>query len=106
MEKHNIKIGATVKFDIRRVSNNTPVDLTGWEIESFLKHPKFGRIELEVTEVNLPDGHIRLTLDEDTSASLVPAEYVWDIKYTKPDGDVEIFPKDNTVIFNFIRGAS
>ena len=106
MEKHDVKIGATVTFNIRRMSNGEPLDLTGWDIISFLRHPKFGKVELTVSDLVPSEGSLNLILDETVSSTMVPAEYIWDIKYIKPDGDVEIFPRDNSVIFNFIKGAS
>ena len=104
--KNPIKIGATFTIDITRVSNDDPVDLTGVEVESFLKHPKFGNYEMDVEIVNAAQGQIKLSLDADTTESMLPGDYIWDIAFTNPDGTVEIFPKDNQVILTFVKGAT
>lgn len=105
--KYPIKIGATFSVALQRVSGGNPVPLTGVEVTSFLKHPKFGKYELDVMIVDEAEGRVRLVLDADTTARMTPGDYLWDVTYTDPDGEVEVFPKDNKqVILQFIKGAS
>jgi len=105
--KNEIKLGATFSVDLQRVSSGVPVDLTGYEIESFLKHPKFGEYELDVVNVALLDGRIKLVLESDITSGMIPGTYIWDIRFTHPvSGEVEVFPKDNSVEITFVRGAT
>lgn len=104
--KNPIKIGATFSIDITRVSNDEPVNLTGVDIESYLKHPKFGNYEMDVEITNAAQGQVKLSLDADTTASMLAGDYTWDIAFTDTNGEVEIFPKDNEVIITFIKGAT
>lgn len=104
--KNEIKIGATLLIEIQRVSNNVAVDITDTTIESFISHPKFGQYELDVEIVEPTEGKFRLILDADTTSGMLPGEYIWDMSFTDPDGNVEIFPKNENVILKFCRGAT
>lgn len=104
--KNPIKIGATFSIDIQRISSGEPIDITGMEIESTLKHPKFGEYEMEIEMVDPVEGQFRLVLDADTTADILPGDYLWDLSFTDSSGNVEIFPKDNDVVITFIKGAT
>lgn len=105
--KNPIKIGATFSVNMQRMSNGTPVSLTGVSIESYVKHPKFGNYEMDVAVTNAAEGRVTLTLDADTTAGMLPGNYIWDVAFTDSDGTVEVFPKENDeVILTFIKGAT
>jgi hypothetical protein len=104
--KQPIKIGATLGINLQRTSNGVPFPITNTDVESFLKHPKFGRFEMDVTIVDAATGRVRLELDADATARLLPADYEWDVAFTDQDGKVEIFPKEEPLIFTFSKGAT
>lgn len=105
--KYPIKIGATLGIELQRVSGADPVPLTGVDVVSFVRHPKFGKYEMDVEIVDQDEGRIRLVLDADTTARMLPGDYLWDVAYTDPNGEVEVFPKDNEkIILTFDKGAS
>lgn len=104
--KNYIKIGATLSIDIERVEGEAPVSLSGSSIESYLRHPKYGTYELNLEEIDLDNGQIRLYMDADDTAIMAEGDYIWDIKFVDPDGNTEIFPKDNQVVLTFIKGAT
>lgn len=106
MSKNYIKLGATLSVDVQRVSNGVPVNLTGYEVTSELRHTKFGIFPLDVEIVNAEEGRIRGVMEADATKKLIPGEYIWDIKYVDIDGVSEIFPKDNSLTLTFIKGAT
>lgn len=106
MSKNEIKIGATLSVDIQRVSNGNPIDLTNYEVTSELKHPKFGVFPLEVEITDAEEGRVRGVMEADRTKKMLPGEYIWDIKYVDPDGNTEIFPKNNSLTVTFIKGAT
>lgn len=101
-----IKIGSTLTIDITRVNGDDPVPLTNVEIESYIKHNKYGSYEMEVEVIDELEGQIKLTLDADTTVNMPSGDYEWDIKFTDPDGKVEKFPKNNNVILTFTKGPT
>ena len=101
--KNHIKVGATLTINLQRVSGSVPVSLENIEIESSIRHPKFGTYEMDVEIVDTDTGQVKLTLDSDTTSRITPGEYVWSISFTEPDGTVEIFPKDNSTTLTFNR---
>lgn len=104
--KNPIKIGATLSINIARHNGDEPVDLTGVQIESMLRHTRFGSYEMDVEIIDAPLGQIKLVLSGDDTANLPAGDYSWDIKFTDPNGDIEIFPKDGNVILSFVKGAT
>lgn len=109
--KNQIKIGASLKIDLTRTTTNeagatVPVSLTGVEVTSALKHPKFGVFPFEVEVISAPLGQVRLVLEAAQTLRMLPGEYTWDIVFADNNDNVEIFPKDNKVIFEFIKGST
>lgn len=104
--KNEIKIGSTLRINLQRVSGETPVSLANTEITSAISHPKFGRYELDVEVTEPEEGRVLLVLDADTTARMIPGDYVWDISFTDSDGITEKFPKNNKTILTFIKGPT
>lgn len=100
-----IKLGAAMRLTLYRKSLQTPVDLTQFTITGSIYHPKLGSHPMQV--IVAPDGsQAKFFLPGSATAMMMPGEYYWECTMVRnSDGFVEKYPKNNSVMFKFIRGA-
>ena len=93
MSTLTLKQGSTLELAGSYVQNGTPIDLSGWQVQSWVRAPGgavLHQFEVEVTDA--PAGQYRLRATPAQTATWPTPAVTLDIRYTAPGGDVFYTP--------------
>lgn len=81
------------------------IDFRDHTLTACLHHPKLGRFEMILLTTG-EGQQARFILPGSFTATMMPGEYFWEVSLVrKSDGFVQKYPRDNSVVFDLVRGG-
>lgn len=93
MSTLTLKQGSTLRLPCVFTQNGAPIDLTGWQVQSWVRAPSGAVLHVFAVQItDAPAGQYLLLAQPAVTAKWPAPTVTFDVRYTAPGGDVYYTP--------------